>query len=449
MAKRKMSKNTEYEKWIMLLVCLLFYLSFCLVFGVFTNTDSEGYIAMDSSREPIYPLFLLLFRSIFPADIWMKMVILAQNIIMALAVWLFSWFLKKEFTLSLKAAYLTLLPHFGVAVLCQFAAGRGSIYSNSILTEGIALSLWIFFLYFLLKALYQYDLRFAAAALLLAAVMTDTRKQMAIAYIAVIAVLGICWAHREEYVKRMGIVLLMAAGSVILALGITRIYNYNLRGEFAQNTRDMNLVLTTTLYVSDREDGELIQEETVRELFYEVYDILDKKECNYKYAGSGWRNLEAHYGAHYDMITIDTTKDLFTDYAVKNGFSEGMDAEQEADRMSGEIVKALFMDNLKTYGKVYMASVGNGFVNTVAKKGKVLDYYALGVYIAYIGLMILCFLQKNTRKSALFALTVLLLVIINVGVTAALIFCQTRYMIYNMAMVYIALFLMCYRLVNN
>ncbi|MBO6299782.1 MAG: hypothetical protein J6N53_13155 [Lachnospiraceae bacterium] len=42
-------------------------------------------------------------------------------------------------------------------------------------------------------------------------------------------------------------------------------------------------------------------------------------------------------------------------------------------------------------------------------------------------------------------LFVLLAILVNVGVAAALIFCQTRYMIYNMALFYVAGILMLWK----
>lgn len=427
-----------YEKWLPLLACLVVQLSMYFVFGVQLGADSNGYINMVSAREPVYPLFLRLFRIIFGENIYLDIVALVQNLLMAFAIWYLTMYLKKKLEWNNPMTLVMLAPHFGVAFLCQFAAGRASIYPNSILTEGITLSLWLIFITFLLQALWDQSTKSLVYALLLAAVMTDTRKQMAIAYIVLFGTLLLGWIGRKGYFKWMLAVTGMILCSILLALGGTRLYNYVLRGEFAQNTRDMNLVLTTSLYVADREDGELIEEDDVRELFLRVYDILDEKEANYRYAGNGWRNLESHYGAHYDVITIDTTGPLFIEYAMDRGFAEGMEAEQEADRMSGVIVRSLLMDNIGTYARVYMASVGNGLINTVAKRNSVLDWYSLAAYIGFIGLTASCLWKQETRKAGLFGLTVLIAIIVNVGVTAALIFCQTRYMIYNMALFYIA-----------
>lgn len=442
--------NTEHPqkglpgKWLPLAVCLLFYVAMCLIYGPQLGADSNGYIHMISAREPVYPLFLMVFRTVFGEAHYLYAVAFAQNLLMAFAVWYLTMYLRRRFAWKEWMTYAMIAMHFAVALLCQFAAGRASIYPNSILTEGVTLSLWLIFITFLLKALWEEQMRHAAYALLLAAVMMDVRKQMAVGYIVLFGTLLFGWIGQKGYFKRMAAVAGMILCSILLALGGTRLYNYVMRGDFTQNTRDMNLVLTTSLYIADKEDAALIGEPAVQELFRQVIDILEEKECNYRFAKPGWRNLEAHYGAHYDKITIDTTGPMFIEYAMEQGFAEGLEAEKEADRMSGVIVSSLLADNLGTYLKVYLASVGNGLINSVAKRNAWLDWYALAAYLVYLGLMAACLLKKETRRAGLFGLTVCISIGVNVGVTAALIFCQTRYMIYNMALFYMAGVLMLY-----
>lgn len=447
--------HTEYkqggllETWLPFLVCLIFYVTMCLIYGPQLGADSNGYIHMISAREPVYPLFLMIFRMVFGEVRYLYAVAFAQNLLMAFAVWYLTMYLRKKYAWKEWMTYVMIAMHFAVAMLCQFAAGRASIFPNSILTEGITLSLWLIFITFLLKALWEKHMRYVLYALILAAVMMDARKQMAVGYIVLFGTLLLGWIGQKGYFKRMAAVTGMIFCSILLALGGTRLYNYVMRGEFTQNTRDMNLVLTTSLYIADKEDAALIEEPVVQELFRQVMAILEEKECNYRFAKPGWRNLEAHYGAHYDKITVDTTGPMFIEYAMEQGFAEGLEAEQEADRMSGVIVSSLLADNLGTYLKVYLASVGNGLINSVAKRNAILDWYALAAYLIYIGLMGICLWKKETRRIGLFGLTVLISILVNVGVTAALIFCQTRYMIYNMALFYMAGVLMLYEWVKK
>ena len=444
---KKVKENKIKALWIRLACCVAFYLAFCLIFGVQMGADSRGYINMISAREPVYPLFLWLFRSIFGEKIYLWVVIVLQNLLMATAVWWSTEEIGKRFQLPGFVMGGMIVVHFGVACVCQFLAERGAIYSNMIMTEGITISMWLIFMVLLIRAVLDESKKALMLALLLAAVMMDTRKQMAVAYITICTAMFFGRMGKDAlkmYVKRLLITVIGCALSVILALGGTRLYNFVLRGDFAQNTRDMNLVLTTTLYAADKEDAALIEEKAVRDLFVLTMNKLDATESNYRFAGSGWRALEEHYEDHFDVITIDTTGHLFIDYAVERGFAEGIEAEQEADRMSAVIVSSLFADNLSTYLRIYGASLLNGLINTVAKRSNLLDWYALLAYLAYTVLMALCLFKKENRTAGLIGLFVFLAILINVGVAAALIFCQTRYMIYNMALFYVAGILMLY-----
>ena len=449
MDKKEKDKKID-ARWIRLACCVVFYLAFCFVFGVQMGADSRGYINMVSAREPVYPLFLWAFRSLFGENLYLWIVIILQNLIRAVAVWWSTEELGKRFSLPGIVQAGMIGVHFGVACICQFLAERGAIYSNMIMTEGITISMWLFFMILLFRAVLDRDKKAAVVALLLAAVMMDTRKQMAVGYITICAAMFFGRMGKEtpgRYWKGLLVTVCGCVLSILLAMGGTRLYNYVLRGNFAQNTRDMNLVLTTTLYAADKEDATLIEEESVRELFVLTMEKLEETESNYRFAGSGWRALEEHYENHFDVITIDTTGHLYIDYAVERGFAEGIEAEQEADRMSAVIVRSLFADNLGTYLRIYGASILNGLINTVAKRSSLLDWYALAAYIGYIALMLMCLRKEACRTEGMVGVFVLLAVLINVGVAAALIFCQTRYMIYNMALFYVAGILMLWKII--
>ncbi len=427
------------------LVCLIFYASFCFIFGPVLGADSRGYINMIAAREPLYPLILAFFRLIFPEGIYLNAVVLFQNILQAFAVCFCVEFFKKRFELNEAVTVLMYIIHFGVAVMCQFISERAAVYSNMIMTEGITMSLWIIFITLLIKAVLDDSKMAYVFVMVVLTLMMAARKQMAVGYIVTMAAVVLCRIGRDNIKKYLTRAVLVAAGlglSVLLVFGIMGVYNFALRGKFAKNTRDMNLVLTTTLYVADREDAKLIGDDVARKLFSETMSILDKNGSNISYAGSGWESLAEHYEYHYDLITIDTTKDLFEEYARNEGYSDEMEIQAEADRLSGVIVRSLVVDNLGKYVKIYISSVLTGLVNTVAHKSTLLNIYAFVVYVTAIVMIVLCYFKKELRDTSDTALIVTGAILVNVGVTAALIFCQSRYMIYNMALFYMVLLLM-------
>ena len=443
--KIKSYLNENKSMMIRCIICLAFYASFCFIFGPVLGADSKGYINMIAAREPLYPLILAFFRLILPDGIYLNAVVLFQNILQAFAVCFCVEFFRKRFELNEIVTVSMYIIHFGVAIMCQFISERGAVYSNMIMTEGITMSLWIIFITLLIKAVLDDSKLTYISVMIVLTLMMATRKQMAVGYIVTMAAVILCRIGRDGVKKYLIRAALVAAGlglSVLLVFGIMGIYNFALRGKFAKNTRDMNLVLTTTLYVADKEDAKLIGDDVAKALFSETMSILDKNGSNISYAGSGWESLAEHYEYHYDLITIDTTKELFEEYARNEGYTDEMEIQAEADRLSGVIVKSLIMDNLGKYIRIYVSSVLTGLVNTVAHKSNLLNIYAFIVYVVAIVLIVLCYFKKELRDTADTALIVTGAVFVNVGVTAALIFCQSRYMIYNMALFYMVLLLM-------
>ncbi len=437
------------KKAVRLAACVIFYLLFLFADGAVLGADSRGYIEMIAAREPVYPLFLAAFRCLFNNGAELFAAAFIQSLLQGLAVFLTVDYVREKFQVPLVPEILMYLTHAGAALLIRFASERGAVFSTMIMTEGITMSLWLIFMVLLFKAVYSEKYRDLYWVPLLLAIMFDTRKQMAAGYVIFVIVIfftGIRRFEKKKWLKRTALALGLSMLSIIVAVAGTRLYNLMLRGEFAQNTRDMNLVLTTTLYVADEDDGRLIDDPAAKEVFDETVKSLKSSESNISFAPSDLSGLAEHYEEHYDVITIDTTKDLFEDNAVKRGFAPGMEAQKEADRMSAVIVKSLMTDNLTKYMKIYAASLLTGFVNTIAHRNRFLNIVAFALYAAYIFMLIKCYRKKELRDTADTALTVLIAIAVNTGVTAAVIFCQSRYMIYNMAIFYMLFILMGFNL---
>lgn len=147
--------NIKYNSFSIILLCisLLYYLFFAFWDGAVICVDSPSYIEMNIAREPFYPMFLAFFRFIFEnaGDFYLTAAAFAQSILGALAAWSLAAYIYREFRLPRTLAMLVLLVPLGVSFLCRFAAQRGSMYSNSILTEGIAISGFLLFFRYLIE----------------------------------------------------------------------------------------------------------------------------------------------------------------------------------------------------------------------------------------------------------------------------------------------------------
>ena len=99
-------------------------------------------------------------------------------------------------------------------------------------------------------------------------------------------------------------------------------------------------------------------------------------------------------------------------------------------RYIGQVIR-IFWDN-------FLA----GMVLTVSQFHPVLIYYSIVVYMIYLILLIISSKTDKDKKVFLFSAAVFIAVVFNVGLVSLVIFCQTRYTIYNMALFYIALIVM-------
>ena len=64
-------------------VILLFFIVLAAVFPLGLYGDSEQFISMHMHREPVYPLFLWVFRKIFGESLYLEVVKWAQNLLNA------------------------------------------------------------------------------------------------------------------------------------------------------------------------------------------------------------------------------------------------------------------------------------------------------------------------------------------------------------------------------
>lgn len=177
-----MNKFTTYIKEhlfsiIMFLGTTAFYLFFAFYDGVAIYPDSHTYIEMSFAREPFYPLLLAFFRHFSPTNYLLHVVVL-QNALMAFSGWILADYLRKNLNVhKLYSLVLYFLP-IATSLLCRFAARRASMYTNSILTEGICTSLYLLFIYCILNYLWEYSKAHIILSWIIAFIMISSRKQM-------------------------------------------------------------------------------------------------------------------------------------------------------------------------------------------------------------------------------------------------------------------------------
>lgn len=443
--KAERQKPNSFFSMFMLMISLIFYLFFAFFDGAVICADSPSYIVMDISREPVYPMFLAFFRYLFRnsnADFYLTVIVFLQSVLAAFASWSLAIYLTKEFRLNrLFSSFLLFIP-LAVSLLCRFAAKRGSMYSNSILTEGITISCYLLFFRFL----FEYAVKQSKKSLLFCSILSflliSTRKQMIFSLILLIICILYFYFGKKEFLKGAVTALLCTAGILFCNLGLDLGYNYALRGEAVRHSSDTRFITTMAFYTAKREDADYIEDAEIRNLFLNIYDICDGNGYLKHSAGEGWLNRVSHFDSNYDHIQIDTMWPLINEFADGHSGSHVTDLSKNADQIMNVINHSLVPHNIFQIAITFTDNFFSGLVTTVAQRHPVLIWYSLFVYLFYILLLIYHIRKTKNKKVLLFSTFALFSVILNVGLVSLVIFCQTRYTIYNMALFYISLLLM-------
>ncbi|MGN8707005.1 hypothetical protein ACTNE0_09285 [Bacillota bacterium HCP3S3_E9] len=268
---------------------------------------------------------------------------------------------------------------------------------------------------------------------------------------------------------------LLFAGVLIFLIG--HVYNLTFHGVWSFHTGSADKIDSTLLYTVTEEDAELFASnekaapddaDNLRELFLSIEEELAGQQLRYVDAPSGsWVELCSHYADSYDIIGFEVLDPLVDSYVRTNQpdlIPGSMEFAIATDQVCQSLEHVLIRQNPSRLLYLWINNVRKGFVNTVLRVSTVLNWASLVLWISYLSALFLL-IQREKHKSGdsfrtseknscdaaeekrcvdtiLLASLVLLGTLVNCMVVGAIIFPQTRYMIYNMGLFYTALILM-------
>ena len=120
------------RSWVIFIGLLIFFIGMFVVSGVGIYNDSDQYIAMHIHREPLYPLFLLLFRWCMGQEAGLAAAAVVQNVLTAISIFALTEYLADRFSLKLPDKLiltgLFVLPH----LVTKYASNMSIFLENSI-----------------------------------------------------------------------------------------------------------------------------------------------------------------------------------------------------------------------------------------------------------------------------------------------------------------------------
>ena len=279
-------QDRERRLFLFLLFCsAIFYLFFIFLDGPIWCRDSQGYVDLSPRRPYLYPLFLSgmrrltseeILRNGLPAYLFYAGVV--QALVNAYAVFFTAKTVyriagggrreKRANTMALFA----LLFQFAVSLLNRFGAARGSMYAETVMSESLAMPIFLLLICHLVLALRtEFSLEgdgrrgsmsgMVLPLLLVAAdlfLLLGLRSQLAfcLPLVAFSFFVQDVLSKNRRRPLRFGILLLLL---LLVVAGNGRaecLYNEKIHGFFAEHTGKHEAVLCTLLYTCSEQDAE-------------------------------------------------------------------------------------------------------------------------------------------------------------------------------------------------
>ena len=378
-------KKTEPWEYVILCACIGFYLLFPLMDGPVWCVDSGGYVSMHITREPLYPSFLALCRMI--AKVLRMDALLIAVLIQSLLAGFVTWF-AGHVVRSVKRGsrilqLMTVFFQFAVTLLCRFAANRGSAYTDSILTEGLGMPLFLLFIICLFLYIRTWQNRYLSLTFVFSFLLISLRKQMMITLFVMGIVLAWYMLVREKRVRKFLCLAVMIVGVFLAGKLFDRTYQYAVRGVWMEHSGNSMGFLCTLLYSSDVEkDQALFEDETVKALYSEIMCQADEQQLLYDYAEPGWLSVSSHYADSYDAIGYGIINPVVEGYLSEHFCYSEPEMAMKYDEICGEMSRTLLRQSAIPILRVYIYNMFKGLVNSIAQAKRLLSIYAVAAYLA-------------------------------------------------------------------
>ena len=393
------------------------------------------------TREPIYALLIQFLRWVSP-DYHYHLLIVVQNLLAIVANTVFVCALRRELKLKwymiLLFIPILLAPH----IMTPIASASGMVITNSLLSEGISYSLYLFYMMYILKAIWRREIlgRDSILAFFWAILVSLVRGQFMILILVWFLAMGLIALLQKRWKQIMILAAMLAVAFVGRGL-IVKTYNFCEQGLFVDTASGKAMSVANVLYVADREDGEAIEDEGLRAVYYKIFDRAYADGMNYQFSPDGFLARAAHHEECHDTLNFDYFAVVAKDYITETTGVTVEDYQRmmvEVDKVAATLMSELLPEVLPRYVYNYIAMIMMGFVRSVAFVHPVFNWYSLVIYFVAVVLTIFVWVKKPSSKAAPLMSLVLLMITGNVTGTSLMIQCISRYMLYNLPLFYMA-----------
>lgn len=442
-------KNTKDK----LNIIILFALTNLFFWGVgkkgfVLQGDSSSYISLNETREPLYPLFLKCFRNLFGELLYLDVVWIVQTIFAIITILIFTLFISKMFKLNHFCSYiilfLTIIPYWIDTIWWDFA-----LHTNQIATEGITISLYYLFVLFSFKVIIKKQLKYFIAPLTLCILLCYCRSQMIICiFFCLVILVYITWKTTKKNIFTGCFMFVIA---MVLFQGGNKLYRYYLTSSFESSKKNQLTVVTNILFASDEEDVSLFKDNDIALFYEQIFQELILNNANYKFAKGKGLNFDGDLlHEKHDVIKYKIFLTVYQRYESKSDVFANRGELLSTDEILDVFFVTLYPDNFFQWLFNCLCQLPKGFMRTIfMSRNWICELFCVIAYAISIVAMLLNFKRNSKSIEAIFMSMILFLIVINVSGVSLAIFSIMRYLIYNMGLFYVGLFLNLRKLIVN
>lgn len=446
-------------KWFLIGTMLVLFAIFLPVKLV---PDSNSFIQARRSRAVLYPCFLHLFKFVFGEDLYLRMVIIGQNLLFVFAAAVFIEFICRRFARTAGTKIILYFLCFCIYIIPSLMSKTDML--NIIWSEGVSISLYLLFSKYLFEYILEQDNKSLFMTYVYALICALVRKQMLLLIVCVFFIHIIINRHEKRKIL-YSLVLTILSGGIFIAGGI--LYDsFICSNKDNIDAYDCNR-LANIMYFSQEEDINDLDDDC-RILFQSIYKEMEKENALYYKVKDqlSWYGIGKHKAEYYDVITYDmilgrVLPEYYTYYGEKYHLNEKAQMQQPVRQNLKTLEKVLFKTHLREFTFVYCIWTVTGFLETIVPATQAytalfpehiqffqvsLSVTAMFVLMASVLYIVYIFLTiaavKRRMECGSIGMAILLLIVANAAATSLFIMPLHRYLLYNSMLFYMFLLIL-------
>lgn len=433
----KQVKNYTYLYYIVL---LLSGIGFFFLLGqkdYILYADSMTYLnppKFIGERYILYPFFLKICKSIFGEIYFLSVVYWVQGSLAILVSWISAEYFRKRFKLSY---FWSILVYFCLFLPYGYSLPE-SVATHHILTEGLAYTIFHFFLLQIIKSFLERSWKNIVTALVTLILLVLLRGQLLFLVPIYIVCVIIFWVFRKGLhfdIKRNTVKVLVAAGFLFIALNMAFVWLIS-SGKFLQAT---TAVSGRVLCLVEEDDEALFDGHELL-IYRALHDEVMTSKTNaatFRTGLRGWEDI-ANASNENTKIARNVVQEYYTTY-MSDRIDEGID--KLIASISGELLREHYVEYWSMTFILCLESLVLSIFIQPSAIFTLCNIVAMLLYIFSVMLFVRIIRTKKDIDISIPYIITMMVLVANVVITNLLFYGMQRYIVYTFGYFYLSLIL--------